>query len=263
MGRREENIQHILELAGEGKNAYEIAIILNLKEETIRDYAGERKISLPETNPVGRPRIDRERKQEEIQYILAQGKINSREELAKLVGISPKSLWKYDLPSHLEPYRWKPAWDEKIAEGESAKSIGKLVGVSKQAIEEYICHSGQQTFWKEKNLERKEREILSEKEWQCTLEQIAGQIWNVVERKATEQGWAYERALEYCRKSQRRRGIDLIPFEKLIKTFTVYEEAEQRGEKPSLKELAWRAGFSHPSSISRIYKITRVKPFYG
>lgn len=265
MGRfKEKNIHRIEQLAEEGNNAQEIADALNLKERTIEEYAYHRKISLPGTNPIGRPRINTEQKRKEIQRVLAEGNVRSRGELARRVGLSPKSLGRFDrLPSDLEPYRWRPELDRRIANGEAETDIGEALRISRQAVDDYIKRSGQRVFWQEKRQERKDRELLSEKERQQTLELIAGRIWALVEQKAREQGWAYEKALEYCQKSQRRTGDDLIPFEKLVKAYAAYDEAKKLGEKIGLRELARRAGFSHVWDIGRTYRIAGVKPFYG
>ncbi|HLD41803.1 MAG TPA: hypothetical protein VJB06_02110 [archaeon] len=209
--------------------------------------------------------VSPEQVREQIQNVLAGKKVSSIEELAKEVGLSPKRVGEYvDIPPYLAPYLWRPELDEAIDRGDSLSEMSAAKGILQSGIHRYIIDSGQLAFWKGKKKERKERHILLEKDRRQALEQIAGQIYNLVTRKATEQGWAQEKALEYCRNHQQgQSGKNLIPFETIIKAFTVYEEARQQGEKVGLVELARRAGVSGAPTIGRIYHSVDVPPFYG
>lgn len=249
MTSKDELSTRIRQLAGEGKSLGEIAVALERSENRISQLSREEGITIHDVSRRGKYNTTKipEVVAREINELLREGMITSREELADRVGVSPKYVGEYgvEFPSTLEPYRWRPELDALIAEGKDLPEMAGPKGITRQAVDSYIERSGQRTFWHERMRERQEREEqerIPEREKQKTLEQIATQVWALVERKANEGTWAEQTAWAYYQ--QRGRSGPHLPFEKLVAAFQVYDEARQQGEKVTIRELARRAGWN-------------------
>ncbi|MDO8459994.1 MAG: hypothetical protein Q7S74_02705 [Nanoarchaeota archaeon] len=102
----------------------------------------------------------------------------------------------------------------------------------------YIKHSSQYDTWigskrvKEAKEENK-REVLGE---------IVSILEGLVNKKAHEAGWAYERTIQYIRLTDSRRTLSR--FDKYIELFNLYEKSTYEGIKIPLVELANTADLS-------------------
>lgn len=93
---------------------------------------------------------------------------------------------------------------------------------------------------------------------------IAGQIVNVMYRRAIEEGnLPWQKAIEsyYSRKSTAQEPKDY--FDKLVKLFEARYEAEKKGEKLSLDELAKASGILWFPSVGKILSKAGLEPMYG
>lgn len=84
-------------------------------------------------------------------------------------------------------------------------------------------------------------------------------------QKAKEQGWAYEKAVEYhlSRKQISTTGpAKAVPLASLITLFETYEEAQKNNQRMSLQDFQNETGINW-NTINIIFRKTQVEPMYG
>ncbi len=239
---KEERIERMRELIQQGKNLSEIVEETGLKEDTIRDYARQNKISRGIFN------LDRKSKFDSEEVIVQrvrdglQNGINSLEELCKTVKVGRVRLSdlrkKYDiqLPADLKPYKTRPELDELIEQGMKLDEIGKIVGLTRERVRQYIFSSGQQNLWEQKKEEKKQLVTMGEQERISELNQIFCLLDGLTKQKAKESGWPYEKALEYVNGKEQFRENG-YSFGNLVRFFKNYERAVKSGREASHRKL--------------------------
>ena len=195
--------------------------------------------------------------------------INSFKELCKIGGFkSSEGLQIYckkyqiELPENLIPYKQRPELDVLIEQGLTLKEIGEKVHLSKERVRQYINLSGQYNEWRKKRGEVDER--LGKKR---KIKDLRGLLVSALRVRAKQlaenKGWACQKAVEHILLRERHYEDCLISYYRLHKLFKAYETAMEKGKKLSLRELSKKAGISHFTMVSKIFRKVGVNPMYG
>lgn len=167
--------------------------------------------------------------------------------------------------------------EKLIKEGKNGSEIAKLMNISKgwayQIIEKYELKDLYKKIQIEKQLKKKadeEKERHEEKEENGTRRDILKLFSQRALHLAEKESWGARKAIEYllCTKGE----ITYYPPEKEYKThhsffelktiFDRYHEAEQKGIKLSLEEIAEKLDI-YASSCGLILKKSGLEPMYG
>ena len=263
----------IARLAEEGKTRREIAQELGLSYGSVRTIAQQESIAITPAYrgrkgmvSFERPRV---RPKPSEQALTIQTALNKGERsLEVLVREAQCGLIKFHdicrdyhitLPDDIIPYRSRSEFDAGIARGDSINKIAIATGKSRQLIHIYIKRSGQQYFWEKQKAERKQQgrqELEDEKDEQRNA---LYQMEEKIRAMAKEQGWAYEKMVEYD--FSRQKNVANIPLETLLHFFQRYETAQSEGKKLSLKKLS--RGLFGMAMAGRLLEDVGLKPLYG
>lgn len=140
----------------------------------------------------------------------------------------------------------KPVADALIEQGETLEVIRKAVGITKEGARRYIGRTSQYDRWREKSKERKSLRRLKIPE----LGLISVLKSRVLEL-AKKEGYAYEKAFEVI---YSRKTTPPYPYSVYITLFQTVKDAEDRGVKLSLDELAEASGLKWGMTIREILK---------
>ncbi len=212
----------------------------------------------------------RKKREELIKQALGNS-VNSLEELCKIGGFrKPGGLIKFcaknkiSLPENLIPYKTRPEIDELIEKGLTLEAICREVGLSRERVRQYINETGQYGSYKKKRAEFKDNLGRGEKGRE-KIDNFRRQFLSIVrartEELAQKKDWATQRAVEYLHYYKRTDKRN-YSFNTLYKIFSRYENAKEKGEKLSLKELGEGLDIWH-HSVGSILKEVGVEPMYG
>ena len=163
-----------------------------------------------------------------------------------------------DLPEDLIPWRTRPELDEYVDMDEplSLEEIGEEVGLTRERVRQYHRDNGQTKTFQEKR----------RRQTPGFRRQKNGEFLGVLNERlselAKEEGWAYEKAIEYTQKRPQWNKFGNHSLMDFVGLFERYETAQRQGQKLSLKELSdgtkWIRG-----DIGRILSRVGVEPMHG
>jgi predicted transcriptional regulator len=137
--------------------------------------------------------------------------------------------------------------DALVCQGLSIPKIADAEGVTKQAISQYIKITRQRKAWKQKRKEAQQ------------TEQARNAFMNLLNNKACKMvrmaDWAGARTEEYMQVRTR------APREKVHKVYDEYHQAKIKGEKPSYRQLAKKAGCNF-TYVMGLLHFAGLKPLY-
>ncbi|MBI1935252.1 hypothetical protein HYS31_02325 [Candidatus Woesearchaeota archaeon] len=192
---------------------------------------------------------------------IAEG-VKSLEELCRRTSLKPNGFYMFykrhhiELPPNLIPFRYKPEMDAAIDRGEPLPAIGAAGGYTGNARRQnaylYLMHSGQFEDWKQKRKEAKEAKKAEEA-------QICQELPSVLEARvaqlAENASWAERMALRYV------QAVKYVkqPYKRLIRLFSQYEAARNKGRKLSLEKLGKPLGMNQ-SYVGHILNKVGLEP---
>lgn len=245
----------------------EIAEKVGLAANTVRSYSNQAGVKLTRFGWDIRMRSDEEIA-EEIRELLDSGE-KSLEKLCKGSKVGSARLMKLarpneqniELPKDLIPWQTRPKLDKyvKMDEPPSLEKIGGEVGLTKERVRQYFEASGQNRIFNEKR--RKTTLGFKTRE----RKQKNGEVLWVLEERlselAREEGWAYEKAVEYIRKYPQWNKLGNNSLIDFVRPFERYEAAQEGGEKLSLQELSEGTKWTQ-QEVGKILDRVDVEPMY-
>jgi hypothetical protein len=136
-------------------------------------------------------------------------------------------------------------------QGRTLEEMGQAIGKTRELARHIIEGLGIYTTW----------HYLKKKEYLTPLVSLLktriSQLLN-----DPSLSWAERKAYEYNLQSRSGLTEKAIPHEKLVKLFTLYEQAKFQGRKPSLKELAQLSSLKHKGEPRRIFSRSNIPPLY-
>lgn len=203
-----------------------------------------------------------------LKEIIAQGE-TSGETLCKIIGTkSIRYLQEFcsqhniTLPKNITPYRRRPNIDTLIEQGLTLEEISQNNLLSRERIRQYINDSGQHDYFVQRRKTQKELESAAARD--KTRRELITILQDRLYQKAKEQGWAYEKAVEYdlSRKQIRTTGPrKALPLARLITLFETYENAKKNNHRMSLQDLQNETEL-HFVTIGKIFRKMHIKPMY-
>jgi len=206
---------------------------------------------------------------EEIRELLKSGE-KSLERLCKDSKIGSARLMKLvrpdnqdiELPEDLIPWRTRPKLDQYVDMDEppSLEEIGEEVGLTRERARQYYRDSGQTKTFQEKrrrNLENTKKSNIREK-----LGKVLGVLNEMLSIHAREEGWAYERAVEYTQRYPRWNKFGNYSLIDFVRLFEKYDIAKRQGQKLSLQELSEGTKWTQ-QEIGGILARVDVEPMHG
>lgn len=156
----------------------------------------------------------------------------------------------------------RPEIDRMIVDGNSIGDMAEETGQCRQSMLNYINARKAHGYWRRQIKKRigkeKKEEIIENKR----NELVAGAVYGVLENAArNENDFAVRKANEYRIRSPKTK----YTVEQLEEVFRVYKEANERGEKLSLKEIgkSSNTGIIYAASIGDILKVVGLEPMHG
>jgi len=242
----------------------EIAKKVGLATSTVRSYSSQAGIKLPKKRDI---RSD-EKIAEEVRELLDSGE-KSLEILCKGSKVGSARLMKLvkpnnqdiELPEDLIPWKTRPELDKYVNMDEppSLDEIGEEVGLTRERARQYYRDSGQTRTFQEKrrrNLENTKKSNIKEK-----LGGVLGVLNERLSELAREEGWAYEKAVEYTQRRPQWNQYGNHRLMDFVNLFKRYETAQKQGQKLSLQELSEGTKW-HMTDIGRILTSVDVKPMH-
>ncbi len=151
--------------------------------------------------------------------------------------------------------------DVLVQQGLTLEEIGNNRDLSKERIRQYIVETGQHAEWR-KIREAKKVET-SFKLKKGLLSDIRILIGKRLEHVAKEQGWPYQKAVDYLN-YHKHPNKTKIPFDSLVELLKRYEKAVKSGNKISRVELGKSLDIlAYSANVGRILKKIGLKPLYG
>ncbi len=160
------------------------------------------------------------------------------------------------------PKKERSDLDSMIEKGFSLEKIGEVYGVSAERARQIIKEQGKtEIFRTNRHMQTK---TFKENGKNKELSEILECLTQRINELAKNEGWAYEKALEYLDKPRQNAGSRLISnsFDDLLAIFEKYENAQKNGQKLSLIELSEGTNFIFPQ-VGRILNDVGVLPMYG
>jgi predicted transcriptional regulator len=263
----QQNIERIKKLAQEGRTSLEIAEILDLEKDTVKEYARKERIELVDQNR----RISRSKRKQSIEQEIENG-AEFVEQIAEHLGLNPKYIINFayeeniSLPRLKNPYsryltskiaRRNPEIDRLIEKGLTLQKIGERIsGYYSEKVRQYLVRTRQHEVWKATKEEGKTiiKRLVSQ--IRGLGEQIANGVKHVGINNATKkEKFAHEKTTElFLRKKIKN---DRIPFDKLFSIFSDYYEFQEQGRRVSITWFAEKYEL-YPYDIGRIFKLSRL-----
>jgi hypothetical protein len=170
-----------------------------------------------------------------------------KDEQENLSRLELKKLLKNLDPAHQER-------NKRILRGLSLREIARPESLTRECIRQYINECGLHGYWKKSRSWYEHKKAMPKRktdENRTSLLAIVGARKNAlfVSFNGT---WAERKAIEYSLKFRPNQRYG-ITYDKLVKLFSVYDAARQRGEKKPFKEIGGDVGMP-TSGIQRIFK---------
>lgn len=151
-----------------------------------------------------------------------------------------------------------PIRDRLIAEGMSLGKIATEVGITRQAVDDYIIRTGQYDVWRAKRAQAKETRVTEQLTHRRFMQRLVDVLQTRLEERVSQFSWAEQKAFEYILSKQRTT----YSVEMLTTIFSRYQDATNAGQQLSLEQLG--KGFSlYLASVGRILADTGLPPMYG
>lgn len=158
----------------------------------------------------------------------------------------------------------RPDITELAMRGLSLSEVGKRVGLSRERVRQIVESSGISKEYSEKRKKVKEELRAEKKQPERAFGEILWHLDRRAEELARQEGWAYEKAVEYVNKPTRivRSKLRSHSFNDVLGIFQTYETAKSNGEKLSLKKLCEGTGF-FLTQARKILNSVGVEPMHG
>lgn len=142
-------------------------------------------------------------------------------------------------------------------QGRSLREVGRYFKLTAERIRQVIDELDMHDAFIMKRSAPVREGIQRKKE----LSNILGFIDLKLKDSAKQNGWAYEKAVEYITNSSRNR-LRTHSFDEIVHIFEAYETALKNGVKLSLEELAVGTGFNF-AQVGTILSDVHVSPMHG
>lgn len=146
-----------------------------------------------------------------------------------------------------------PERDALIAQGLTLQEIADDVGVTREAIRQYINQSGQYGAWREARGKAKHDEAFLK----SAPSRLVSQIRAIALKKAEELGPAHVYALRH----QYRQGTT-YDYDRILPLFQMYFSAVESGESPTLQELADASGLKSAARAQQVLNAAGLSAFH-
>ena len=260
----EDIIVRIVELRSQNRNSETIAKELGITREEVELYEDSLSNILK----------NRLQTSEKIKALYEAGARTARE-LAEKTGLTRVTICKYarklELPLSkklglplnrklISKKKEHPELENLVRQGLTLKKIGSHLGFTRERARQIRNREGLYELHQER---RKLESVESRREH---LKELLTCIAERMSQVATQEGWAYEKAVEYTRNHSPRKHPFKQYFESLVFLFKRYENAQQHGEKLSLKELSegtiWESNKFPDPFIGRILTLSGLETMH-